>query len=79
MENVESQVIDANSVAFQLGIMRNVEREILKAKRKRTTNWVLVKDYLLGCTSKGGSTSCYTHCLWMGVDPNGYTFYTNLV
>lgn len=69
-----SQVPDAESVAFQLGIMRNVEREIPKRKRKSTQNWVLVQDYLLGHTSKGGSTSCCIHCRWMGVDPDGYTF-----
>lgn len=69
-----SQVPVAESVAFQLGVMRNVEREISKQKRKRTQNWVLVQDYLLGHTSKGGSTSCFIHCRWMGVDPEGYTF-----
>ncbi len=69
--------LDASTVAtpaFHLGIMRNVENEISRQKRKHTQNWVLVQDYLLGHTSKGGSTSCCTHCRWMGVDPEGYTF-----
>lgn len=69
-----SQVPDPNSAVFHLGIMRNVEREISKRKRKSTQNWVLVQYFLLGHTSKGGSTSCCIHCRWMGVDPEGYTF-----
>lgn len=63
------------SYKFQLGIMRNVEREMPNRKRKMVQNWKLVQDYLLGCTSHGGSTSCYQHCHWMGVDPEGYTFW----
>jgi len=55
------------SPKFQLGIMRNVEREISHRKRKATQNWRLVEDYLLQHTSKGGSTSCYQHCRWLSV------------
>lgn len=63
------------SPKFQLGIMRNVEREISKRKRNTTPNWKLVQDYLLGSTSHGGSTSCCAQCHFMGVDPYGLTFY----
>lgn len=63
------------AVKYQLGIMRNVEREISQRKRKACPNWILVRDYLLGNTSKGGSTSCFQHCHWMGVDPEAYTFW----
>jgi len=63
------------SPRFQLGIMKSVEREIPNRKRERTQNWVLVQDYLLGHTSHGGSTSCYAHCHFLGVDPEGYTFW----
>ena len=69
-----SMVDNADSVAFQLGVMRNVECEISRATRKRFQNWQLVRDYLLQHTSKGGSTSCYHHCRWMGIDPEGYSF-----
>lgn len=70
----KNQVDTSKDPKFYLGIMRNVEREISRQKRKHTQNWVLVQDYLLGHTSKGGSTSCYIQCRWMGVDPEGYTF-----
>jgi hypothetical protein len=60
---------------FQLGIMRNVERELSRQKRRRTPNWLLVRDYLLGHTSHGGSTSCFQHCHYLGVDPEGYSFW----
>lgn len=71
---MESQIDEPESAKYQLGVMRNVELEISKAKRARTPNWVLVKDYLLGHTSKGGSTSCRIHCQFLGVDPYGYSF-----
>ena len=69
-----SQVDNADSAEFQLGIMRNVEHEISKNARRRFQNWQLVGDYLLQHTSKGGSSSCYAHCRWLGVDPEGHTF-----
>jgi hypothetical protein len=63
------------SFKFQLGIMRNVEREISKRQRKHFQNWQLVRRYLLGHTSHGGSTSCFQHCHYLGVDPEGYSFW----
>jgi hypothetical protein len=74
MSIVESQVEDASSAQYQLGVMRNVEENMSKAKRSKTYNWVLVQRYLLSHTSKGGSTSSYIHCQFLGVDPDGYTF-----
>ena len=76
MEELKSMVPNADSREFQLGIMKNVEREISKAERRRTPNWALVQDYMLGHTSKGGSASCREHCCWMGVNPDGYSFYS---
>lgn len=64
------------SFKFQLGIMRNVERQISVQKRKSMQNWQLVQDYLLQHTSKGGSTSCYQHCRFLGVDPEAHSFWT---
>lgn len=62
------------SSSFQLGIMRNIEQRMPKRKRKTTPNWRLVQDYLLGHTDHGGKTSCAQHCLFLGIDPDGYTF-----
>ena len=70
----KSQVVDPESVFFQLGIMRNIEREMPKAKRNITPNWVMVMDYLLGHTIKGGATSSIEHCRFLGVDPYGDSF-----
>lgn len=70
----ESQVDNAAAPEFHLGIMLNVEREISKKVRKATPNWALVQDYLLGHTSKGGSTSCSLRCRFMGVNPDGFSF-----
>ena len=65
------------SSEFQLGIMRNIERDMPKTRRRISQNWKLVQDYLLGNTSHGGSTSCYQHCHFISVDPEGYTFWNN--
>jgi hypothetical protein len=70
----KSQVDDPGK-EWQLGIMRAIERTMSPAKRRRTFNWVLVQEYLLSHTSKGGSTSSAKHCEWLGVNPDGYTFF----
>ena len=75
MINVNDQTIDVDKKHLHLCIMRNVERNIPKTVRKRKRKWQLVMDYMLGNTSKGGSTSCYFHCKFLGVDPEGYTFW----
>lgn len=71
-------VEEALSPAFQLGIIRSIERDMSARKRKATQNWKLVQDYLLGHTSHGGSTSCYQHCHFLGVDPEGYSFWKEI-
>lgn len=74
-EQYQSQIDDAASKEYQLKLMQGIENRIPKTVRKRTYNWILVQRYMLGFTSKGGSTSCCIHCLWLGVDPDGYTFF----
>ena len=67
---------DMNSKKYQLGLLQNYERDIItKAERKRTINIWLVKKVLTQFTSKGGSTSAYQHCDFLGIDPDGYTFF----
>lgn len=73
--NIQSQTGDANRREFQLSLMQNIERNMPVAKRKRKMKWVLVQEYLLQQTPRGGSTSSCVHCEWMGVDPDGYSFY----
>lgn len=60
---------------FIIGLLRNIEDRMAKAKRKRTTNVRIVADYLLLRTNVGGRTSCIEQCVKLGVDPDGYTFY----
>jgi hypothetical protein len=69
------QTVEMDKIKFHLSIMRNVERNIPKTVRKRTYNWKLVMDFMLGNTSKGGRTSCILHCQFLGVDPDGFTFW----
>jgi hypothetical protein len=60
---------------FHLRIMQSVQQNIPKTVRKRTPNWKLVKDFMLGNTSKGGRTSSILHCVFIGVDPDGFSFW----
>lgn len=72
---IESQTGDASRKEFQLSVMQNIELNMPVAKRKRMMNWVIVQEYLLQQTARGGSTSSRVHCRWMGVDPEGYSFF----
>ena len=65
---------DANTKAHQLGLLRNIERNMVKAQRQRETNVKIVMDYITAHTSKGGRTSAGEYCKWLGVDPDGKTF-----
>ncbi len=67
---------DCNSAEFQLGLMQILERMVISKKdRKSTANYVFVRDLLLQHTHTGGRTSAYLQCDYMGIDPDGYTFY----
>jgi hypothetical protein len=69
-----NQLSNLNVPQEQLRILKNIERNMKPKKRKRIYNWVMVMNYLLANTSKGGSTSAHKHCVWLGIDPDGYTF-----
>ena len=73
--NTNDQTVDMDKAHFHLRIMQSVQQNIPKTVRKRTSNWKLVMDFMLGNTSKGGRTSCIMHCVFIGVDPYGYTFW----
>jgi hypothetical protein len=68
---------------LQLKIMQNIEREImnmsptskLRCWWERSSNWVKVQKFLNGNTVKAGSTSSTAQCLFIGIDPDGDTFY----
>ena len=68
---------------LQLNIMRNIEREILSCGHnskiriwwENVPNWAKVQKYLNGNTCKGGSTSSTQQCLFLGVRPDGRSFY----
>ena len=69
---------DFNSKEYQLRLLQNFEKCILsKAERKRTQNVWLVMKLLTQFTSQGGSTSAYNHCNFLGIDPDGYSFFDN--
>jgi hypothetical protein len=68
-------LIDANDPMFLLGVMQNVEQRISKKERKSYSNLRLVQLYLMNRTSKSGSTSCWEMCEYIGVDPDGYSFF----
>ena len=57
----------------ELRILNNFLNMMTKAYRKRTINWVVVRDIFLIGTSTSGSTSCINKCKELGIDPYGYT------
>ena len=73
ISNPESKhfIVNANDPKYLIGVLKNIEREMPKAKRKRTLNISMVRDYLTGHTSKGGRVSAYETCLYLGIDPDG--------
>ena len=68
------RIIDANEPKYLLGILKNIEHNMPKAWRKRTSNVSVVRDFLMIHTSKGGRTSSYEMCEYLGVDGDAYTF-----
>lgn len=73
MENL----IDANDPNYLVGVLRNIENKMPKAWRKRTRNVKFVMDFLTAHTSKGGQTSGYEMCEFLGIDGDGYTLIKN--
>ena len=58
---------------MQYRLLRNFIDHMPKTYRKKTMNWVIVRDFLQWGTSKGGSTSSIAKCRELGIDPDGYT------
>jgi hypothetical protein len=42
---------------------------------ENTDNWVKVKTFITARSSKGGSTSAHQMCDFLGIKPNGKTFF----
>ncbi len=79
---------------LMLNTMRNIERKILEDCRveeydsegnleiklwwESMPNWVKVQTFLNGNTLKAGSGSSTEQCKYLGVKPNGKSFYDML-
>ncbi len=70
-----TNIIDANEPRYLLGVLKNFERQMAKKDRKANTNVKIVGDLLLNHTHKGGRTSSYEMCEFLGIDGDAYTFY----
>lgn len=71
----DNKIIDANDPKYLLGLLRNIERRMPRTHRKSTSNVAIVRDYLMCHTSKGGRTSSYEMCEYIGIDGDAFTFY----
>ena len=69
-------LIELKEDDFIIGVLKNIEIQMPKAKRKRLNNLQIVMRYLLARTEKAGRTSCYEQCLLLDINPDGYTFLT---
>ncbi len=56
----------------ELRIVKNFLSHMPKTYRKRSMNFVVVKDILMRGTSTAGMGSCCKKCLELGIDPYGY-------
>jgi hypothetical protein len=70
MENI----INANDPEYLLGVLKNIELDMPKAWRKRNSNVMMVRNFLMCHTSKGGQTSSYEMCAYLGIKGDDYTF-----
>jgi cell division septum initiation protein DivIVA len=61
-----------NSKQWQLGVLKNIGKNMLKQERENTKNWRIVLDYFYPNTS---TKNAIEHCEWLGVDPDAYTFF----
>jgi len=74
IENTDIYKLE-KSKKFQLGILQTIEINMKKKKRERIENWVLVQKYLLSRTKNAGRTSAFNHCEFLGINPDGFTFF----
>ena len=56
----------------ELRIVKNFLGMMPKTYRKRSMNFVVVRDILMTGTSKMGRTSCCEKCTELGINPYGY-------
>ncbi|MEG1754344.1 MAG: hypothetical protein RR234_10575, partial [Christensenella sp.] len=67
-EIIEQQRAEIKQI--ELRVLESFIRNMPKAYRKRTHNWVVVNDILLPTL---GQTSCIDKCKELGIEPYGYT------
>ncbi|MEG1365685.1 MAG: hypothetical protein RSC96_00555 [Oscillospiraceae bacterium] len=67
-EIIEQQRAEIKQI--ELRVLESFIRNMPKAYRKRTHNWVVVNDILLPAL---GQTSCIDKCKELGIKPFGYT------
>ena len=66
------QLKGENMKEYELRILRNYLMMMPKAYRKRTVNWLVVRDILMRGTRTEGMTSCISKCIELGIDHSGY-------
>lgn len=62
-----------DQLELEYRLLRNFINHMPKTYRKRNCNWVIVKEFLQRGTAFAGSTSSRKKCIFLGIDPDGYT------
>ena len=65
--------MNESTLDMEYRLLRNFISHMPMTYRKRTANWVIVKEFLQFGTSQGGATSSKKKCVMLGIDPDGYT------
>lgn len=76
MQNIEIKVLQKGEFEDEDDIVENVE---LKHWWNLMPNWVKVQTFLNHNTYKAGSTSSTQQCRFLGVDPDGKSFFNTEV
>lgn len=82
MTQITEPLAHLNRAGLQLRIMRNIEHKVATLPKRNSfrfwwdssRNWVRVQE-LVNNTSKAGSTSSAQQCAFMGVNPEGHSFF----
>lgn len=80
---MEEPLKDVTRKQLQLDIMKNIELEIkgcgvtskLRWWWEHTQNWGKVQRIINGRSCKAGSTSSTAQCIFIGIDPDGYSVF----
>ena len=83
MTEIAEPLAHLDRAELQLKIMRNIEHKVMALPKRNgfrfwwdsNRNWARVQELINNNTSKAGSVSSAQQCAFMGVNPEGRSFF----